>query len=91
MQAIVMKENELIESAKEVFDIEANSILKLKERQGEEFINAINILYNSKGKVVVTGMGKSGLIGRKIASTLCSTGTPAVFCILLNPPMEIQE
>lgn len=74
-----MKENELIESAKEVFDIEANSILKLKERQGEEFINAINILYNSKGKVVVTGMGKSGLIGRKIASTLCSTGTPAVF------------
>lgn len=79
VQAIVMKENELIESAKEVFDIEANSILKLKERQGEEFINAINILYNSKGKVVVTGMGKSGLIGRKIASTLCSTGTPAVF------------
>ena len=79
MQTTIIKEDELIQSAREVFDIEANSILKLKERQGKEFIDAINILYNSKGKVVVTGMGKSGLIGRKIASTLCSTGTPAVF------------
>ena len=70
---------ELINSAKEVFDIEANSVLKLKERLGEDFIRAIEIIYSSKGKVVVTGMGKSGLIGRKIASTLCSTGTPAVF------------
>ena len=70
---------DLIYSAKEVFDIEANSVLKLKERLGEDFIRAIEIIYSSKGKVVVTGMGKSGLIGRKIASTLCSTGTPAVF------------
>lgn len=74
-----MKEDELIKSASEVFDIEANSILKLKERLNIEFVKAIDILYSSKGKVVVTGMGKSGLIGRKIASTLCSTGTPAVF------------
>ena len=79
MQATFMKEDELIQSAKEVFDIEANSIRRLKERQGQEFVEAINILYGSKGKVVVTGMGKSGLIGRKIAATLCSTGTPAVF------------
>ncbi len=79
MQSVMLKEDELIQSAKEVFDIEANSILKLKERQGREFVEAINILYSSKGKVVVTGMGKSGLIGRKIAATLCSTGTPAVF------------
>lgn len=70
---------ELINSAKEVFDIEANSILKLKERLGDDFVKAIDIIYSSKGKVVVTGMGKSGLVGRKIASTLCSTGTPAVF------------
>ena len=70
---------ELIKSAKEVFDIEANSVLKLKERLGEDFIKAIDIIYSSKCKVVVTGMGKSGLVGRKIASTLCSTGTPAVF------------
>ena len=70
---------ELINSAKEVFDIEANSVLKLKERLGDDFVRAIDIIYSSKGKVVVTGMGKSGLVGRKIASTLCSTGTPAVF------------
>ncbi len=79
MHAVIMKEDELIKSASDVFDIEANSILKLKERLGAEFIRAIDILYGSKGKVVVTGMGKSGLIGRKIAATLCSTGTPAVF------------
>lgn len=79
MQAVIMKEDELIKSASDVFDIEANSILKLKERLDAEFVRAIDILYNSKGKVVVTGMGKSGLIGRKIAATLCSTGTPAVF------------
>lgn len=79
MQTVIIKEDELLKSASEVFDIEANSILKLKERLGDEFIKAIDILYNSKGKVIVTGMGKSGLIGRKIASTLCSTGTPAIF------------
>ncbi len=79
MQAVMMKEDELIKSASEVFDIEANSILKLKARLGADFTRAIEILYTSKGKVVVTGMGKSGLIGRKIAATLCSTGTPAVF------------
>lgn len=69
----------LQQSAIEVFEIEANSILELKKRIDENFVRAIEILYNSKGKVVVTGMGKSGLIGRKIASTLCSTGTPSVF------------
>ena len=79
MQAVMIKEDELIKSAKNVFDIEANSILRLKDRLSKSFIDAIDTLYQSKGKVVVTGMGKSGLIGRKIASTLCSTGTPAVF------------
>ncbi len=70
---------ELIKSAKEVFDIEANSVLRLKDRLDDSFLKAIDLIYSSKGKVVVTGMGKSGLVGRKIASTLCSTGTPAVF------------
>ncbi len=79
MQAVIMEKDEIIKSASEVFDIEANSILKLKDRLGADFIKAVDILYSSKGKVIVTGMGKSGLIGRKIASTLCSTGTPAVF------------
>ncbi len=67
------------QSALEVLEIEAGSILELKSRIGEDFERAIEILYQCKGKVVVTGMGKSGLIGRKIASTLCSTGTPSVF------------
>ena len=67
------------ETAKEVFDIEANSILALKERLGEDFERAIDIMYNSKGHVIVTGMGKSGHIARKIAATLTSTGTPAYF------------
>ena len=67
------------ELAKEVLDIEANSILRLKENIGENFDRAIDILYNCKGRVIVTGMGKSGLIGKKIAATLSSTGTPSYF------------
>ncbi len=65
--------------AKEVLDIEANSILRLKNNIGEDFDRAIDILYNCKGRVIITGMGKSGLIGRKIAATLTSTGTPSYF------------
>lgn len=65
--------------AKEVLDIEANSILRLKNNIGEDFDKAIDLLYNCKGRVIITGMGKSGLIGRKIAATLTSTGTPSYF------------
>ena len=65
--------------AKEVLTIEANSILKLKDRIGENFDKAVEFLYNCKGRVIVTGMGKSGLIGKKIAATLSSTGTPSYF------------
>jgi len=65
--------------AKEVLDIEAKSILRLKDNIGEEFEHAIDILYSCKGRVIITGMGKSGLIGRKIAATLTSTGTPSYF------------
>ncbi len=67
------------ELAKEVLTIEANSILRLKNNIGEEFDKAIEYLYNCKGRVIITGMGKSGLIGRKIAATLSSTGTPSYF------------
>lgn len=65
--------------AKEVLDIEAHSILKLKNSIDKNFDVAIEILYACKGRVIVTGMGKSGLIGKKIASTLSSTGTPSYF------------
>lgn len=79
LNTITMNTSEIIESAIEVFEIEAQCIENLKNRADENFANAIELIYQTKGKVVVTGMGKSGLIGRKIASTLCSTGTPAVF------------
>ena len=65
--------------AKEVLDIEANSILRLKNNIGENFDKAIDLLYNCRGRVIITGMGKSGHIGRKIAATLTSTGTPSYF------------
>ncbi len=65
--------------AKEVLDIEANSILRLKNSINENFDRAIDVLYACKGRVIVTGMGKSGLIGKKIAATLSSTGTPSYF------------
>lgn len=65
--------------AKEVLDIEANAILRLKGSINESFEKAIEILYACKGRVIVTGMGKSGIIGKKIAATLSSTGTPSYF------------
>lgn len=65
--------------AKEVLDIEAHSILKMKNSIDENFDKAIEILYACKGRVIVTGMGKSGLVGKKIAATLSSTGTPSYF------------
>ncbi len=76
---VAMSLSRINELAKEVLDIEAKSILRLKNNIGEEFDKAIDILYNCKGRVIVTGMGKSGLIGKKIAATMSSTGTPTYF------------
>ena len=69
----------ILNLAKEVFVIEAQSITNLIKRLGEPFEAAINLLYSCKGRVIVTGMGKSGLIGKKIAATFSSTGTPSYF------------
>ena len=76
---VAMSLSKINELAREVLDIEAKSILRLKNNIGEEFDKAIDILYNCKGRVIVTGMGKSGLIGKKIAATMSSTGTPTYF------------
>jgi arabinose-5-phosphate isomerase len=65
--------------AKETFDIEAAAVLGLKDRLGDGFANAVERILALQGRVVVMGMGKSGHIGRKIAATLASTGTPAFF------------
>lgn len=69
----------MIDEAKRVLRVEAQSILDLAERIDENFSRAVELLYHCKGKVVLMGMGKSGLVGRKIASTFASTGTPAFF------------
>ncbi len=68
-----------ISLAKKTFEIEANAVQGLAERVGEEFAQAVKDILHCTGRVVVMGMGKSGHIGRKIAATLASTGTPAMF------------
>ncbi|MCB0377552.1 MAG: KpsF/GutQ family sugar-phosphate isomerase [Bdellovibrionales bacterium] len=68
-----------IQEAKRVLDIESQSILDLKDRIDDRFIKAIEIIMAGQAKVVVAGMGKSGHIGRKLAATLSSTGTPSLF------------
>jgi arabinose-5-phosphate isomerase len=65
--------------AQETFDIEAAAVLGLKARIGESFARAVDTMLQVRGRVVVMGMGKSGHIGRKVAATLASTGTPAMF------------
>ena len=68
-----------LQLARDTFDIEAKALLGLKARQGEGFANAVRAMLECRGRVVVMGMGKSGHVGRKIAATLASTGTPALF------------
>jgi len=69
----------IIEWAKRVLEQEAQAVRSLIDRIGSEFEEAVALILKCTGKVVVTGVGKSGIIGRKIASTLSSTGTPAFF------------
>jgi arabinose-5-phosphate isomerase len=70
---------DIVEEGKRVLRVEAQSLLDLAERIDENFSRAVELLYHCKGKVVLMGMGKSGLVGRKIASTFASTGTPSFF------------
>ncbi len=69
----------LINKAKEVILKEAESVKLMADRLDDNFDKAIDLLLNIKGKVIISGIGKSGLVGRKIAATLSSTGTPAFF------------
>ena len=74
-----MKAQSILKRATDVLRIESNGILSIAERLDESFVRAVKLLESCHGKVVVTGMGKSGLICRKIAATLASTGTPSFF------------
>jgi arabinose-5-phosphate isomerase len=69
----------VLDIAKKVLKTEAEAVHALIERLNSDFEKAVDILFASKGRVVVSGMGKSGLVGKKIAATLASTGTPAFF------------
>lgn len=68
-----------LEEARRVLQIEAQSLLKLGESLDQRFVQAVDLILACTGKVIVTGMGKSGHVGRKISSTFSSTGTPSVF------------
>jgi len=70
---------EILRQAREVIQIEAEAVQGLLDRLDENFVRAVETLLTCKGRVIVTGIGKSGLVGRKIVATLTSTGTPAVF------------
>jgi arabinose-5-phosphate isomerase len=68
-----------LKRAKEVLETEAQSILSLIDKLNSDFSRAVDLIYRCKGRVIVTGIGKSGLIGRKISATLTSTGTQSLF------------
>jgi arabinose-5-phosphate isomerase len=70
---------EIKKLAQEVFEIEAKEIANLSHRLTDDFEKSINAILESSGKLIVSGMGKSGIIGKKIAATLASTGTPSFF------------
>lgn len=69
----------ILKKAKEVLQIEAQAILELSKRLNNNFVKAVDIIITCKGRVIVAGMGKTGIIGRKIAATLSSTGTPSLW------------
>lgn len=71
--------DKMLESARRVIQMEAAAVAALENRLGGPFIEAVGSILRASGRVIVSGVGKSGIIGRKIAATLTSTGTPAVF------------
>ena len=70
---------DVIRKAREVLDVEIGGIAAARDRVGDAFARAVDVLHDCTGKVIVTGVGKSGLVCHKIAATLASTGTPAFF------------
>ena len=75
----IQSSTQALDLARQVLRIEADAILALGERLDGAFLDAVNLILAGRGRVIVSGIGKSGHVGRKIASTLASTGTPAMF------------
>lgn len=71
--------SEWLHAARTAMVVEAKAIMAAYHRLGDDFCRAVQTILDHQGKVVVTGLGKSGLVARKLAATLCSTGTPAVY------------
>lgn len=69
----------IIDTARKTIEIESQAILHLSELVNDDFAEAVNLIHNSKGRVIITGIGKSAIIATKIVATLNSTGTPAIF------------
>lgn len=74
-----MTAQQIVEAGKQVLGAEADALRVMRDVLDENFARAVEILYSAESKVVISGVGKSGLVGQKIAATLCSTGTPAIF------------
>ncbi|HEY7236523.1 MAG TPA: KpsF/GutQ family sugar-phosphate isomerase [Gemmatimonadaceae bacterium] len=74
-----MKHEEIVDRGRRVLRLEKEALATLEGKLGEEFACAVELMHTCKGRLIVCGVGKSGLIGRKIAATLTSTGTPATF------------
>jgi arabinose-5-phosphate isomerase len=73
------KIDSILSLAKKTIDLERDAIANLSHLLNEDFANAVQLIYNSKGRVIITGIGKSAIIANKIVATLNSTGTPAIF------------
>src|SRR3972149_5303040 len=71
--------NDDLAAGRRVLSLEAQALAALASRLGGDFVGALDVLAAAQGRVIVTGMGKSGHVARKIAATLASTGTPALF------------
>ncbi len=74
-----MKDEEILEHGKRVIRIENNALNLISDHLDDHFVDAVKKLFATRGRVIVTGMGKSGVIARKLASTLASTGTPSIY------------
>ena len=74
-----MKREEVAERGRRVLHLEQEALAALEKRIGDDFVRAVELMHACTGRLIVCGVGKSGLIGRKIAATLTSTGTPATF------------
>lgn len=84
---VAVESRDILQTGKKVLQEEIKALSELEKNLGSSFIEAVKIILNTKGKVIVTGIGKSGIVAKKIASTMSSTGTPSIF---LHPAEAIH-